>query len=176
MSANGLQVSTPSDTTIVFTRKFQAPRQFVWKAMTQPELLQRWMFSPPGWSWAACEMDVRVGGKYHWSWNGPDGTLAMTISGEHREVDPPRRIVHTERMVMEPGSGATCGPDGESSDVWELLAAIELTEEQGVTRMTMTLSFPTKEGRDAALASGMERGMEAGYQVLETLFQESRGS
>jgi uncharacterized protein YndB with AHSA1/START domain len=163
-----LQVATPTDTTIVMTRTFDAPRRLVWDAMTKAELVRRWMFCPPGWSWATCDMDVRAGGKYCWAWNGPDGQLALSIWGVHREVDPPSRIVHTERMEMGPGAGR-CGPDGGCSEPWELLATLELSEKEGLTFMKMTLAFGSKQARDAALASGMERGMEAGYTQLDAL-------
>lgn len=162
MTPKGLQLSTPTDTTIVFTRTFNAPRRLVWDAMTQPELIRKWMFTPPDWSWATCEMDVRAGGKYRWAWNGPDGKLALTISGVHKEIVPPERIVHTE--VMEMGD---CGPIGE------LLGTIELTEKGGVTHMKMTLAFDSKQARDEALASGMEQGMEAGYTTLDAMLARS---
>ncbi len=166
-----LQVAVPTDTTIVMTRTFDAPRRLVWDAMTQPALVRRWMFCPPGWSWAKCEMDVRVGGAYCWEWNGPDGQLALTIRGEHREVVPPHRIVHTELMEMAPGAGP-CASDGGSPEPWELVATLELTEENGVTSMTMTLSFNTRQARDMALASGMEHGMEAGYKNLDAFLAD----
>lgn len=160
-----LAVSTPSDTQIRMTRSFDAPRDLVWQAMTRPNLVQQWMFTPPGWSWAACEMDVRVGGAYRWAWNGPDGRLALAISGIHREVSPPHRIVHTEHMVMGPGAGEGCADDGN----WDLLATLELSESRGVTTLTMTLDFPSKQARDMALASGMEQGVSAGYATLDAL-------
>jgi len=163
-----LKVSTPSDLEIVMSRDFDAPRRLVWDAMTKPELVQRWMFVPPGWQWSKCEMDVRVGGKFHWAWNGPDGKLALTIRGEHREVTPPARIVHTEHMEMAPGAGG-CGSDCENAEPWELLATIELSERGGTTQLKMTLLFPTKAGRDGALASGMEQGVAAGYDMLAEL-------
>jgi uncharacterized protein YndB with AHSA1/START domain len=140
--------------------------------MTKPELIRRWMFTPPGWTWAECEMDVRVGGAFRWAWNGPDGTLALTIWGEHREVTPPWRIVHTERMEMAAGAGG-CGADSEHTGSWELLATLELTEQQGRTRLTMTLLFPSKAARDGALASGMEQGMTAGYETLDEFLASS---
>lgn len=167
MNPAGLKVTTPTDTTIVMTRTFNAPRQQVWDAMTRPELVRRWMFCPPGWSWAKCEMDVRVGGKYAWEWNGPDGTLALTIRGVHREVNPPSKVVHTELMEMGPGAGP-CGPEGGSSEPWELVATLELTEMGGTTSMKMTLTFASKQARDMALRSGMEQGMEAGYTNLDS--------
>ncbi len=169
--AGALQVSTPTDTTIVITRTFDAPQKLVWEAMTRPDLLRRWMFCPPGWTWAACEMDVRVGGRFRWAWNGPDGNLAMTISGEHREVTPPAKIVHTERMEMGPGAGG-CAAHGDGGEHPPVLTTLELDERGGKTRMKMTIACPTKEVRDAMLASGMEQGMEAGYQTLDAILSE----
>lgn len=101
-TASKLRVKTPADPEIVMTRVFDAPRQSVWDAMTRPELLRRWMFTPPHWSWDTCEMDVRIGGSFRWVWSAPGGEMALTIEGEYREIDEPRRIVHTERMVMGP--------------------------------------------------------------------------
>lgn len=167
--AAGLKVTTPTDLEIVMTRSFAAPRQLVWDAMTRPELVQRWMFAPPGWTWAKCEMDVHVGGKFHWAWNGPDGQLGLTITGEHRVVDAPNKIVHTELMQM--GSG----PDGDPmGPPWELLATLELSESAGKTYLKMSLLFPTKEGRDGALASGMEHGVAAGYDALERMLASGK--
>lgn len=170
---HSLQVTTPSDLTIVMKRDFDVPRPLVWDAMTRPELVRRWMFTPPGWTWATCEMDVRVGGKFRWAWNGPEGTISLTIRGEHREVNPPSRIVHTERMEMGPASG-DCDSAAADSQAWELLATLELAEEHGTTRLTMTLLFPSKSARDAALASGMEHGMSAGYETLDAFLASTR--
>jgi uncharacterized protein YndB with AHSA1/START domain len=161
-----LNVSTPSDLEIVMTRVFDAPRHLVWRAMSTPELVRRWMFTPPGWAGAECEMDVRVGGKFRWAWNGPDGQLALTISGEHREVNPPARIVHTEYMQMGPGAGGP-GSNSESAEPWELVATMELIDQGGKTQLRMTLLFPSKQARDVALASGMEHGVSAGYDQLD---------
>ena len=168
MFTPGLKVSTPNDTTIVMTRLFNAPRPLVWEAMTDPERVKRWMFCPPGWSWATCEMDVRAGGTYRWAWNGPDGRLALTIWGTHREVVPPARIVHTERMEMGPGGG-DCEDGGGCPAPWELISTLELSERDGITLMQMTLAFDSREARDAALKSGMEHGMEAGYVQLDSI-------
>jgi len=170
MKTSGLKVITPSDLEIVMTRTFRAPRELVWDAVTRPELVQRWMFTPPGWSWAVCDMDVRVGGAYRWVWNGPDGRVAMTIHGVHQVVEPPAKIVHTERMEMGPGAGL-CGDAGGSDggEPWELLATMELTESGGETHLRMMLEFPSRDARDTALVSGMEDGVSAGYDTLDAL-------
>ena len=62
------QVSLPSDSEVKVTREFKARRELVYKAHTVPELVQRWLLGPPGWTMPVCEMDVRVGGKYRWRW------------------------------------------------------------------------------------------------------------
>lgn len=163
-----LQVTTPTDLQIVMTRTFDAPRRMVWDAMTRPDLMKKWMFTPPEWSWAKCEMDLRVGEKFSWEWNGPDGRLALTIRGVYKEIVPHSKIVHTELMEMGPGAGDCGGGGGDSCpEPWELLATLEFTESGGRTTMRMTLDFPSKQARDGALASGMEHGMEAGYTRLD---------
>lgn len=165
-----LQVTTPSDLEIVMTRSFNAPRRLVWEAMTKPELVRRWMFCPPGWAWSVCEMDVRVGGAYRWEWNGPSGKLGLKIYGTHTVVEPPVRLVHTERMEMGPDAGPCGGGEsGGGAEPWELVATIELAEAGGLTHLKMTLLFPSKEARDTALASGMEHGVSAGYTTLDSL-------
>lgn len=150
-----LTVTTPSDLEIEMKREFNAPRELVFDAMTRPELLQRWHLGPDGWTLPVCEVDLRVGGAYHYVWHGPDGEV-MGVNGDFREVVPPERIVHTERF----------------DEAWyegEALVTVELTEQQGRTTLTMTMRFTSKEGRDMALASGMEYGVDAGFARLEAL-------
>lgn len=151
------KVTTLGDREIVVTRVFDAPRKLVWEAMTRPELIKRWLFGPPGWTMVVCEDDARVGGTYHWAWRGPDGA-ELAMRGVYREVVPPERIVRTE--TFEVG----CAPQAG-----EQLGTMILTEEGGKTRLKISILYPSKEARDALLASGMEHGMAAGYNRLEEL-------
>ena len=70
-----LQVSLPSDTEILMTRVFDAPRRLVFAALTQADLLRRWFNGPPGWRLDVCEIDARVGGKYRYVWAGSNGEV-----------------------------------------------------------------------------------------------------
>ncbi|MGE0479620.1 MAG: SRPBCC family protein [Phycisphaerae bacterium] len=153
-----MNVTTPSDLEIVITRAFDAPRRLVWKAMTTPELIRQWLFLPPGWKMTRCEEDVRVGGSYRWEWAGPDGRIAMAMGGVYREVVPQQRLVRTEKFEFG------CQPQAG-----EQLGTMEFVEQGGGTLVTITVVYPSKDARDAALASGMERGMSAGYDKLEAL-------
>ena len=152
-----LQVTAPTDREIVLTRVFDAPRRLVFDAMTKAELLQRWLFGPPGWSMVVCENDMRVGEVFRHVWRGPDGK-EMAMGGVYREVVPPERIVRTESFQF--------GCDAQSG---EQVGTLVLTEHGGKTALTLTLLYPSKEARDATIASGMERGVAASYDRLEEL-------
>ncbi len=153
-----LQLSIPTDTTIVLTRAFDAPRRLVWEAMFTPDKMRRWMLPPPGWSMKSCECDPRVGGALEIAWKSEEADPAMTLRGVFTEVAPHERIVHTETMTL--GSGQTIG---------SLVEKHEFSEEGGVTTMRITQTYAFKEARDGAMASGMDEGMEACYRQLEAL-------
>lgn len=154
---NQLRVTTPSDRELLVTRVFDAPRDLVWEAMSKPEFLKRWLFGPPGWEMTACEEDARVGGKFRWAWSGPGG-MAMSMSGEYREVVPPERAVRTESFDF-----------GCSPQAGEQLTTLTLTERGGKTTYSLNIVYPSKEARDGAVASGMEHGMAAGYDRLDKI-------
>ena len=98
-----------------------------------------------------CEMDLRVGGTWRYVWRKSDGT-EMPMSGTYREIAPPDRLVSTESW----------GPD------WpETLNTMVLTEVAGQTTITLTISYPTKEARDAALRTGIKTGMDQSYARLD---------
>jgi uncharacterized protein YndB with AHSA1/START domain len=154
---NTLKVMTPTDREIVMTRVFDAPHRLVWDAMSQPELLKRWLTGPPGWTMTLCEDDLKVGGAFRWVWRRTDGA-EMAIRGVYREIVPPEWIIRTESFEF-----------GCESQAGEQLVTLVLTEQAGKTFLTLTLLYPSKEARDATIASGMERGVAAGYDRLDEL-------
>ncbi|HEX7086004.1 MAG TPA: SRPBCC family protein [Vicinamibacterales bacterium] len=156
------QVTLPSDREVQVTRSFKAPRALVYRAHTEPDLMRRWMLGPPGWSMTVCEMDVRVGGKYRWRWRNEQDGNEFGFFGEFREVQPPERIVHAE--YYDPGTLGGPMPSDRPA-----LVTATFTEEDGVTTLTSIIDFGSKEGRDAALSTGMTDGMEQSYQLLEKL-------
>jgi uncharacterized protein YndB with AHSA1/START domain len=146
--------STPSDREIVITRVFDAPRRMVYEAWTNPQYIPRWMV-PDDWTMPICEMDLRPGGAWRYQYRKGDGA-EMTLSGTIREAVPPERLVSTERW----------GPE------WpETVNTLVLAESGGRTTATLTVTYPSKEARDAALQTGMKEGMEQGFAKLDTLFR-----
>ena len=158
MHRKGLQLSTPTNSTIVLTRAFNAPRRLVWEATFTPARMRRWMAPPPGWTMTRCECDARVGGALDIAWKSDEADPAMTLHGLFTEVVEQERAVHTEMMVL--GSGETIG---------KLVETHEFTEQDNVTTMRITQAYESTEARDGAIASGMDEGLEACYQRLEAL-------
>jgi uncharacterized protein YndB with AHSA1/START domain len=154
---NTLKITTPTDREIVITRVFDAPRRLVFDTMSKPELLQRWLTGPPDWSMPVCESDLRVGGAFRHVWRGPNGE-EMAMRGVYREVVAPERIVRIESFEF--GCEAQGG---------EQVGTLVLTEQGGKTTLTLTVLYPSKQARDGAIASGMERGLGAGYDRLDAL-------
>jgi len=145
-------ITTLSDTEVRIKRLFDAPRQLVWEAYTDPELLCEWL-GPRRLTMTVQEMNVRSGGSYRYTHQDSDG--AYVFFGEFREVDPPRLLVQTFSFE---------GAEGESLDRVEF-------EEVGAdkTRLIVTGTFESIEARDAMLESGMEKGVNEGYEKLDEL-------
>ena len=152
-----LNVTTPSDREIFLLREFDAPRALVWDCHTKPELVRKWLLGPPGWTMPVCEIDLRVGGKYRYEWAKGDTTMGM--GGVFREVVALEKLTTSELFDQDWTGGETI-----VTQVFE--------EKKGVTTLTMTILYATKEARDGALATGMLEGMESGYARLDELTAE----
>ena len=72
MAPARIEVTTPSEREIVTRRTFNAPRELVFRAHTEPELVKRWLLGPPGWTMPVCRIDLKVGGKYRYVWRSEE--------------------------------------------------------------------------------------------------------
>jgi uncharacterized protein YndB with AHSA1/START domain len=139
----------------VASRWFRAPPEAVYRAHTEPRLIQKWLLGPDGWTMPVCICEAKPGGKIRYEWsNAKGGSFYQT--GEFLELEPYRRIVHVARMFLPERT-----PDNHVETTFEV--------ERGGTLMTMRMSLPDAATRAAMLASGMERGMEASYARLESM-------
>lgn len=155
-----VEVTLPNDREVRVVRSFKAPKQLVWDAHTKVDLFQRWIGGYPGWSMTLCEMDAREGGAYRWRWRHEDGT-EFGFYGEFVEMEPAARIVQKE--YFDPGNMGgpmTADPTIVTSD---------FAESGGVTTLTVTIAYISKEARDGAIATGMTDGMEVSYARLDDL-------
>jgi len=148
-----MTLKTEGDTHIVVTRRFAAPPEMVYRAHTEPELIQKWLLGPDGWTMPVCINEARPGGKFRYEWVNGKGH-GFHVTGEYVELDPFSRIVHVERMHLPdatPDNRVETRFDGDGTG----------------TLMTLRMTLPDSKTRATMLATGMERGMEASYVRLE---------
>lgn len=148
-----LTITTRGERDVVITRVFDAPRDLVFEAWTTPELVKRWLVAP-GRTLEVCEIDLRVGGAYHFVWQGP-GRKDVGMRGTYREIVAPERLVNTEQW--------------QDWDVGEIVSTTVFAERDEQTMMTFVAVYPSRDVRDAVLKSGMESGARAAYDALDEL-------
>ena len=150
-------VELPSDTEILITRSFEAPRTQVWDLPPTPRHLLRW-WGPEYCPLVACEVDLRAGGAWRYVCRRTDGDAQgeeLAWHGEYQAIEAPARIVSTEVF-------GGC-PDAES------LNTMTLTEDDGVTTLQTLVRHSSKANRDGHVDSGMEGGMQQTFDRLGDL-------
>ena len=143
---------------LVFERTFDAPRDQVWKAMTDPAAVPRW-WGPHGTTTEVVEMDVRPGGKWRYI-SRKDDRDDVEFYGEYLEVDPPRGYTWTFMFDVD-GLGPMGGPE-----------TFTLEDVGGKTRVTSIGHMGSTEALEGALASGMVGGAIETWDRLEALLAE----
>ena len=149
---NALKVTLPSDTEILLTREFDAPRHLVFEALTKPEYVAQW-WGPHGSELLVNESDFRPGGTWRRIQRMPDGS-EHPFKGTYREIDPPARLVWTFIYDVPP------------FDQMESVETATLEERDGRTILTALVRHQTKQARDGHLQSGMEKGAGESYDRL----------
>jgi uncharacterized protein YndB with AHSA1/START domain len=156
-SSGTAKVTLPTDEQILITREFDAPKHLVYKAYTTPELVKRWWSGKRG-EMTICEIDLRVGGRWRYVMVANEG-FEVAFHGEFREIVPNERIVTTE--VYE-------GPEAEGlSEADAPLNIVTFTEADGRTTLSLLVQCTSKELRDLIVDSGMEAGMQEGFDLME---------
>jgi uncharacterized protein YndB with AHSA1/START domain len=150
-----LMLKTEGDTHVVVTRRFAASPDAVYRAHTDPKIIQQWLLGPEGWTMPVCINEAKPGGKFRYEWKNAKGH-GFYITGEFLELEPYRRIVHVERMYL---------PDPTPDNHVETRFVADGTG----TLMTLRMTLPDSKTRAAMLATNMEHGMEASYARLERM-------
>jgi len=148
-----MKLTTEGDRYVVVTRRFAAAPEAVYRAHTDPEIIQKWMLGPDGWTMPVCISDPRPGGKIRFEWTDGNGG-GFYLTGEYRELVPHSKVVHVERMHLPDPT-----PDNHVETRFE--------RDGDGTLMTMRMTLPDAATRAGMLATGMEDGMEASYARLE---------
>lgn len=148
---NRAVVTLPTDTQILITRDFDAPRELVYRAWTTPELIRRWWSGERG-TVTSAEVDLRVGGTWRYVMTA-NGGFEVAFHGEYREIEPGERIVATEVYEGMPEASA--------------LTTTTFAESDGRTTLTLLVQHQSREYRDKHINSGMEGGMQESMAKME---------
>ena len=156
-SSQTATVTLPTDEQILITREFAAPKHLVYRAFTDPDLVRQWWTAKRG-EMKTCEIDLRVGGRWRYVMETPDG-MEVGFHGEYREIEPHERIVSTE--IFE---GMPEGVPEEAS-----VNTATFTEEDGRTTLEILVQHSNKQFRDMHVESGMEDGLQDALDLLEEI-------
>jgi uncharacterized protein YndB with AHSA1/START domain len=148
-----------AESEFVITRAFDAPRELVWTAFTEPERMRHW-WGPKGFTVIAAKMDLRPGGIYHYGMRAPDGS---TMWGKfvYREIVRPERIVLVNSFSDEAGN-ITRHP---LSPTWplQMLSTFLFAEQGGRTRLTIRWSPLDADDTERATFAGAHSSMQQGW-------------
>jgi uncharacterized protein YndB with AHSA1/START domain len=152
-STGKLVITAPGDRDLAMTRVFEAPRRLVWRALTEPALVKRWLGVQGGWTLDVCEIQPKPGTPYRYVWKHESGRL-MGMGGTVREAVAPERLVVTENFdePWYPG---------------EAVVTTILVEAGGRTTLTMTSAYESKEARDGVMGGPATSGVDASFDLLE---------
>jgi uncharacterized protein YndB with AHSA1/START domain len=145
-----------SDVDMQYTRVFAAPRQLVFDAWSNDKHVVNWMGMREQ-TMKVPQHDFRVGGQYRWEWYTAEGEHQVTVRGEFLEIVPNELIRNTE--IMEFGEMVTP----------ETNCGLHFTESRGLTTVVATVHFPNAETASAAMQSGMQTGIDIGFDRLDDL-------
>ncbi len=154
-NSNALTLTTPSEREIVTTRVFDAPRELVFRAYTDPDAIPKW-WGPRRHKTTVDQMEVRPGGAWRYVSRDSDGT-EYAFHGVYREVVPPERLVCTFEFEGMPGHVSVDTATFEEHD--------------GKTTLTTRSLFDSVQDRDGMLQSGMESGFSETMDRLAELLQ-----
>ena len=150
-----LILRSEGDRHVVVTRRFKASPEAVYRAHTEPALIQKWLLGPDGWTMPVCINEARPGGRIRYEWSDGQGN-GFYLTGEYIALEPFSRIEHIERMHL---------PDPTPDNHVETRFEADGTG----TLMTMRMTVPDAATRKAMLSTGMEHGMEASYARLDAM-------
>ena len=149
---------------LIITREFNAPRELVWKAWTEPEQLKKW-WGPKGFTSPFSRIDLRVGGKYLHCMRAPDGKDYWS-TGVYQEVVPPKRLVATDSFADENGNVVSATYYGFGSEFPREMQVIVTLEEEEEGKTTLTLKHAGIKNLNETHLDNMEQGWNESLDKL----------
>jgi uncharacterized protein YndB with AHSA1/START domain len=159
MAASNPEPTAPATGELVITRVFDAPRELVWKAWTDPEQVVRW-WGPKDYTSPVAKIDLRVGGRYLYCMRSPDGQDGWN-GGVYREIVPLERIVCTVSFTDEHGTPMPASQFGLPPD-WpdETVAVTTFEERDGKTTLTLRYAGIPADAMQEMMVAGWNESLD----------------
>lgn len=152
---------TPGDDPLItITRVFDAPRELVFRAWTDPGQLAQW-WGPHGFTNPVCETDPRPGGIWRIDMQGPDGTIYPN-KGRYLEVVEPERLVYTDVVDQDETAWGDSPPPST-------VVTVTFDDHDGQTKVTTVIRLDSIQARDAMIEMGAVTGWTESMERLEAL-------
>jgi uncharacterized protein YndB with AHSA1/START domain len=153
----------------VLTRVFDAPRDRVWRAWTEPERFAQW-WGPKSFTNPVCEIDLRPGGRYRVTMRSPEG-VDYPIKGAYLEIVKPERLVMTMDLSEHPKEFHELfnKARGRKGPPMQLVMTVIFEQEKGKTRLTIMQRFESAADRDANVKLGAPEGWGGSLDKLSAL-------
>jgi uncharacterized protein YndB with AHSA1/START domain len=148
---------------LIVERVFDAPRDLVWKAWTDPEQLAKW-WGPRGWATTNYKLELKPGGVWHYCMRGPEGAESWG-KGVYREIVEPERLVYYD--VFSDADGNTV------ENMPGMLITLEFADLGSKTQLTSTGEFATAEQLDSIIAMGVVQGLSETWDRLEEFLADA---
>ena len=159
LGAHARATITTSGSEMVITRVFPASADLVFDAMTNPEHIRRWWGAGHG-TMTTCEVDLRVGGAWHFAQRADSSDDKVSFSGHYKEIDRPGHLVHTERF------------DNIDSP-YSLIDTTYVEDTQArTTTLRAVITYDSPETVQAVVDSGMEHGLQSSYDAIDDVLVE----
>jgi uncharacterized protein YndB with AHSA1/START domain len=160
--ATGGIITSVREKEFVMEHIFDAPRELVYKAFTQPEHLARW-WAPTGYTIPVCRIDLRPGGVWHYCMRSPEGDEHW-VKAIYREVKELERVVYTCTFADEDAN--------PNDDIPEQIGTVTLTDYEGKTKFSILFQFGSADDLNTTLAMGMVEGLTITLTNLANLLNE----
>jgi uncharacterized protein YndB with AHSA1/START domain len=158
---------------MVITRIFDAPRELVWKAWTDPKYVMQW-WGPKGFTAPVCKMDFRVGGKFLWCMKGPDGEVVGWNAGEYFEIVEHEKIVYSMYFADAEGNKVDPAQYGMELEAMDDAHDVVIFEDfgDGQTQLTLIGSEPMESARNSGQLEGWNEILDKVAAVVAELARQ----
>lgn len=159
MVTKGASTIEQTDTEVIISRIYDAPRDLVFEMFKNPEYVAQW-WGPTTWPVTVCTIDFRPGGTWHYCMSGPDGQEAWG-KAVYQAIDEPNSIVYQDSFSDAMGN--------ENRELPQAIVTVTFEDDDGMTKLTFRTAYESSQDRQKVVDMGMIEGVRDTWNQLDRL-------